>query len=279
MNNQIVNYRRVESAIGYLTEHFKAQPGLDEVAHHVHLSPYHFQRIFLDWVGISPKKFLQYLSLDYLRGKIQETTNVMEAAEEAGLSSQSRVYDLFVNIEAVTPAQFKEGGIGLEICYGYHPSPFGMCFIAVAERGVCALKFIDEEKRRDEFQIFSERWRFATLIHKPELTQEYVRKIFRPLRPAVEGIRLLVQGTNFQLKVWEALLKIPFGAVASFEQIAGSIGRPEATRAVGQAVAANSILYLIPCHRIICKDGTMGDYHWGRVRKQAMIGWEMTRNE
>ncbi|MBI1769438.1 MAG: methylated-DNA--[protein]-cysteine S-methyltransferase [Bacteroidetes bacterium] len=278
MSADIVNYQRIEKAIGYLTDNFKAQPDLNEIARKVHVSPFHFQRIFMDWVGISPKKFLQYLTIDFLRCKINETANVVEAAEIAGLSSQSRVYDLFVNIEGVTPDQFKKAGAGLEIFYGYHPSPFGMCFIGVTERGICSLLFVDEEQKRTEYERFSEQWHFAKLTHKPDFTQSYVKKIFRPARHNMEKLNVLVQGTSFQIKVWEALVKIPFGSVASFQHIAQTINLPGSARAVGTAVANNPLLYLIPCHRIICKDGTMGNYHWGKARKKTMIGWEMATN-
>jgi len=279
MTPDIVNFHRIEKAIGFLSENFTHQPDLNEIAAKVHVSPFHFQRIFLDWVGISPKKFLQYLTLDYLRNKIQETENLIEAAEMAGLSSQSRVYDLFVRIDGVTPDQFKRSGNGLNIFYGYHPSPFGMCFIAVSERGVCALRFVDEERRRDEYELFAHQWRFASLIHKPDFTQPYVQKIFQRERTAPDNLQVLVQGTPFQVKVWEALVKIPFGTIGTFQQIAEAVERPNAVRAVASAVGYNPIVYLIPCHRIIRKDGTMGDYHVGRVRKKAMIGWEMARNE
>ncbi len=276
MFDKRINYYRIEKAIGYLTDSFKEQPDLDEIARKIFMSPYHFQRVFTDWVGISPKKFIQYLTLDYLRNKISETENMMVAAELAGLSSQSRVHDLFVSIEGVSPQQYKTAGKGLEIFYGYHATPFGLCFIAVAEKGICVLKFIDEEKSRNEFELFSIQWRFATLIHKPSFTQHYIKKIFQQ-HTSKENLHLLVQGTDFQIKVWEALVKIPFGSVASFQQIAESIGQPNAVRAVGSAVGSNAVLYLIPCHRIISKDGTMGNYHFGKVRKQAMIGWEMSK--
>jgi AraC family transcriptional regulator of adaptative response/methylated-DNA-[protein]-cysteine methyltransferase len=285
--DRIVNYYRIEKAIGFLTENFHLQPDLDEIARKVHLSPFHFQRIFLDWVGLTPKKFLQYLTLDYLKGKIFETQNMMEAAESAGLSSQSRVHDLFVNIEGVSPHQFKTAGKGLEIFYGYHASPFGMCFLAVAEKGICALHFIDEERRRNEYELFANQWSFASLIHKPDYTQTFVQKIFNPRQPNPDSLNpsnpdnlnLLVQGTPFQVKVWEALLHIPFGAVRSFQQVAQAMGQPGSIRSVASAVGRNPILYLIPCHRVISKDGTMGNYHWGRVRKQTMIGWEMASIE
>lgn len=277
MTTQEINYYRIEKAIGYLTDNFKEQPDLDEIAGKVNMSPFHFQRIFTDWVGISPKKFIQYLTLDYLRNKITETKNMIDAAELVGMSSQSRVHDLFISIEGVSPQQYKTAGKGLEIFYGYHATPFGMCFIAVAEKGICRLNFIDEEKSRNEFELFSKEWEFALLIHKPDYTQKYIRKIFKPDKTNPEKLNLLTQGTDFQIKVWEALLKIPFGTVSSFQQVAQMIGNPDAVRSVGSAVGRNAIAYLIPCHRIISKNGTMGDYHFGKVRKQAMIGWEMSK--
>lgn len=279
MKKELINYYRIEKAIGFLTDNFKEQPDLDEIAGKIYMSPFHFQRMFTDWVGISPKKFVQYLTLDYLRGKISETENMIDAAELAGLSSQSRVHDLFVSIEGVSPQQYKTAGKGLTIFYGYHASPFGLCFIAVAEKGICALKFIDEEKTRNEFGLFSQQWQFASLIHKPDYTQQYIRKIFQPDTINPEKLKLMVQGTDFQIKVWEALLKIPFGSVSSFRQVAQMIGQPDAARSVGSAIGKNSILYLIPCHRIISRDGTMGHYHFGKVRKQTMIGWELSKTE
>jgi AraC family transcriptional regulator of adaptative response/methylated-DNA-[protein]-cysteine methyltransferase len=273
MSDQSVNYYRIEKAIGYITERFKEQPDLDEIARKVYMSPYHFQRMFTDWVGISPKKFLQYLTLDYLKNQIKQTGNMIEAADLVGLSSQSRVHDLFVKVEGMSPQQYKTQGKDLEIFYGYHASPFGLCFIAVAEKGVCALKFIDEERSRDEYELFTHQWPQASIIHKPSYTQEYIRKIFQPME-SNESLSLLVRGSDFQIKVWEALVKIPFGSLTSFQQIAGAIGHPQASRAVGSAVGANTILYLIPCHRVISTDGTMGHYHYGKVRKMAMIGWE-----
>jgi AraC family transcriptional regulator of adaptative response/methylated-DNA-[protein]-cysteine methyltransferase len=273
MSDQSINYYRIEQAIGYLTERFKEQPDLDEIARKVHMSPFHFQRMFTDWVGISPKKFLQYLTLDYLKTQIKHTGNMVEAADLVGLSSQSRVHDLFVNIEGMSPQQYKTSGKDLEIFYGYHASPFGLCFIAVAEKGVCALKFIDEEKSRDEYERFARQWPHAQLMHKPTYTQVYIKNIFQPME-SNESLSLLVRGTAFQIKVWEALVNIPFGSLTSFQQVADRIGHPGSARAVGSAVGANTILYLIPCHRVISGDGTMGHYHYGKVRKLAMIGWE-----
>ncbi len=271
------NYQRIEKAIDFLTENFKSQPNLDEVAEKVHLSPFHFQRIFTEWAGVSPKKFLQFLTVDFLRDKIQATSSLVEAAEIAGLSTQSRVYDLFVSIEGVTPQQYKSAGVGLEIFYGYHLTPFGLCFMAVAEKGICGLAFIDEAQKRDEFEQFSQKWSFANLIHQPDFTQTFIQKIFLTATNQADSLHILAQGTNFQLKVWEALLNIPLGAVSTYQRIAESIGKPKAMRAVGSAVGDNPIAYLIPCHRVIRKEGKLGEYHWGSTRKKAIIGWEMAR--
>jgi AraC family transcriptional regulator, regulatory protein of adaptative response / methylated-DNA-[protein]-cysteine methyltransferase len=272
-----INYYRIEKAISYLTGSFRSQPDLDEIAEKVNLSPFHFQRLFLDWVGLTPKKFVQYLTLDHLKQQIGQTANVIEAAAIAGLSSQSRVYDLFVNIEGVSPQQFKSSGAGLQIFYGYHATPFGMCFIAVTERGVCDIHFIDEDHARDEYLNFSRKWHFAVLEHRPDITQGYIKKIFQPDKVDTEKLNLLVQGTDFQIKVWEALVNIPFGTVRSYEQISAEVGRPQSVRSVASAAGKNPVSYLIPCHRIICKGGQVGNFSYGKVRKQAMIAWEMGR--
>lgn len=270
-----INYYRIEKAISYLTANFRSQPDLDEIAQKVNLSPFHFQRMFLDWVGLTPKKFVQYLTLDHLKKEIQHTSNVIEAANVAGLSSQSRVYDLFTKIEGVSPEQFKSAGAGLEIFYGYHVTPFGLCFIAATERGVCDLHFIDEFEERDEYQLFSKKWHFAALSHRPDITQNFIQKIFRHDTMNTEKLSLLVQGTDFQIKVWEALLNIPFGTVKSYQQVTNQLGNSGSIRAVASAAGKNPISYLIPCHRIICKNGEVGNFAYGKVRKQAMIAWEM----
>ena len=274
-----INYYRIEKAITYLTESFRSQPDLDEIAEKINLSPFHFQRLFLDWVGLTPKKFIQYLTLDHLKNEIKQTANVIEAADIAGLSSQSRVYDLFVNIEGVSPQQYKSAGSNLEIFYGYHPTPFGMCFIAVTERGICDVHFIDEGEVRDEYKNFTEKWNFAAISHRPDITQTYIKKIFQPEKVNPEKLNLLVQGTDFQVKVWEALVNIPFGSVRSYQQVSDQIGLPRGVRSVASAAGKNPISYLIPCHRIICKNGEVGDFSFGKVRKQAMIAWEMGRKE
>ncbi len=275
MNEQNLNYERIAEAIEFLGKNFRSQPDLAETARQVHLSPEHFQRIFTDWAGVSPKKFMQFLTLDFLRERISEMPNLQIAADAAGFSAQSRVYDLFVNIEGVTPGTFRNGGAGLEIKYGYHNTPFGLCFLALADRGICGLSFIDEARKRTEFEDFQKKWPFADLKHAPDLTQPAVQKIFSPEKSTFQNLTVLAQGTNFQLKVWEALLQIPSGAVTTYGKIAESIGHPAAVRAVGTAVGSNPVGFLIPCHRVIRNTGNLGGYRWGEVRKQAILGREM----
>jgi len=274
-----MNYERIAKAIEYLSEHFLEQPDLDEVAAQVHLSPFHFQRLFTAWAGVSPKKFLQYLTTSYLKDKLADSANLIEAAEMAGLSSQSRVYDLFVNIEAVTPNEFRNAGAGLTIQYGYHDTPFGKCFIAVTSRGVCGLSFVEEGREQATLEEFKQRWAFASIVPGQEATASYVHQIFPEGNLPAGKLKLLVQGTNFQVKVWQALLQIPPGAVSTYRQIARSIGHPNAFRAVGSAIGHNPVAWLIPCHRVIRQEGIPGEYHWGAVRKKAIIGWEMAKQE
>jgi AraC family transcriptional regulator of adaptative response/methylated-DNA-[protein]-cysteine methyltransferase len=274
MDQQTYNYEKIARAIEYITENVKNQPSLFEVSNVLNTSQFHFQRLFSEWAGISPKKFLQYMTTDYLKSKIRESANLVELAESAGLSSQSRVYDLFTGIEAVTPQEFKSEGRGLAIHYGFHRTPFGECFIAVTDRGICAMAFVDEPTRDEQLVLLGVKWHFASIKENQHVTRDYVTRIFQPHLLSLEKLPLLVQGTNFQVKVWEALLKIPQGAVTTYQQIAESIGKPRAVRAVGTAVGANPIAYLIPCHRVIRKEGILGAYHWGATRKKALIGWE-----
>lgn len=273
-----VRYDKIAIAVEYLALNFKRQPELDEVAKAVHLSEFHFQRMFSEWVGISPKRFLQYLTADFLKAKLNETNNLIEAAEVAGLSTQSRVYDLFVTLEAVTPHEYKNQGANLRIYYGFHNTPFGECFLAATERGVCGLEFVERNTREHAIQQFKTDWKKATIQHKPKYTQTLVEQIFHPHFKR-QQLYLLVKGTNFQVKVWNALLKIPLGGVTTYERIADYIGHPRAVRAVGNAVGHNPIAYLIPCHRVIRKVGALGEYHWGRTRKQTIVVWEMATQD
>ena len=274
-----INYQRIEQAIKFLEENFQRQPELNEVAEKVHLSPFHFQRIFTDWAGISPKRFLQYLTVDFLKTKLQETKNIVEAAESAGLSSQSRVYDLFTTLEAVTPQEYKLSGAGIQIEYGFHETPFGSCLIGVTERGICWLSFLaSDEDPKFELEKMKEHWHNSVFHQDQSLTHEFVGQIFNR-EEAKKKLHLFVKGTNFQIKVWEALLKIPMGGVTTYQSIARSIQNPKALQAVGSAVGSNHVAYLIPCHRVIRKDGILGEYRWNATRKKSIIGWEMARQE
>lgn len=279
-----VNYQRIEQAIRYLEENFHHQPELDEVAEKVHLSPFHFQRIFAEWAGISPKRFLQFLTVDFLKGKLKESKNLIDAADAAGLSSQSRIYDLFTTLEAVTPQEYKQRGPGICIQYGFHKTTFGLALIGVTDRGICWLSFLQaDQEPRTELEKMKTHWHNSVFKEDAELTESFIQKIFNKLPTSVgkevrgEGLHVFVKGTNFQIKVWEALLKIPMGSVATYQTIASTIKSPKAMQAVGSAVSSNHIAYLIPCHRVIRKDGILGEYRWSAARKKSMIGWEMAK--
>lgn len=276
---QDINYQRIEQAIEFLEKNFQRQPELDEVAEQVHLSPFHFQRIFTEWAGISPKRFLQFLTVDFLKSKLKESKNLVDAAEAAGLSAQSRVYDLFTTLEAVTPQEYKQKGSGIRIEYGIHETPFGTCLIGVTERGICWLTFIQTDEdaipRMEEMKAY---WSNSIFHQNQELTEAFVQKIFHP-KQTTDKLHVFVKGTNFQIKVWEALLKIPMGSVTTYQGIAEQIQSPKAMQAVGSAVGSNHIAYLIPCHRVIRKDGILGEYRWNSTRKKGMIGWEMSKLE
>ena len=275
MNENHINYKRIEQAILYLEKNFQHQPELEEVAEKVHLSPFHFQRIFTEWAGISPKRFLQYLTVDYLKNKLDRSKNLVTAAEDAGLSSQSRVYDLFTTLEAVTPQEYKQHGAGIRIEYGIHETLFGTCLIGVTERGICWLSFLyTDEDPRMEIGKMKEHWHNSMFHQDQELTSAFIDKIFDAAKSNREKLHVFVKGTNFQLKVWEALLKIPMGEVTTYQNIASSIQSPKAMQAVGSAVGSNHIAYLIPCHRVIRKDGVLGEYRWSSARKKSIIGWE-----
>lgn len=279
VNETNINYDRIEKAIQYLEENFQRQPELDEVAEKVHLSPFHFQRIFTDWAGISPKRFLQFLTVDFLKTKLEQSKNIVEAADAAGLSSQSRVYDLFTTLEAVTPQEYKQKGAGIHIEYGLHETPFGLCLIGVTDRGICWLSFLmGEDDPKMDLEKMKEHWHNSIFHQDQQLTLAFIDQIFS--RKGVESQRKLhvfVKGTNFQIKVWEALLKIPMGDVITYQGIAQQIQSPKAMQAVGSAVGSNHIAYLIPCHRVIRKDGILGEYRWSSARKKSIIGWEMAK--
>lgn len=270
-------YEQIARAIDYLYVNFRAQPSLEEVAAQVNMSAFHFQRVFTEWAGISPKRFLQFLTTDYLKHRITGFDNLLDAADAAGLSSQSRVYDLFVNLEAVTPQEYKEKGSGIRIDYGFHNTPFGECIIGVTGRGICHLSFLQEDNRSTAVEELEKAWENATVREHSRNTEVMANAIFNRKPGRQEKLSVLVKGTNFQVKVWNALLEVPYGNVTTYQSIARHIELPNALQAVGSAVGANPIAYLIPCHRIIRKNLIIGEYHWGTERKKAMLGWEMAK--
>ncbi len=266
------DYARIAAAIRFLQQHFADQPSLTQVADAVHLSEYHLQRLFTRWAGVSPKRFLQFLTKEHAKTLLRQTHSVESASFHSGLSSPSRLHDLLVECDGMTPGEYKRLGADLVIDYGFHPTPFGDCLLAQAERGICFLVFV--ENREQALQQLREEWALASLREQPARTAPTVARIFAGVQNDGTALRLLAKGTNFQIKVWEGLLKIPAGQLFSYQQLAGAIGQPRAARAVGNALAHNHIGYLIPCHRVILGDGEFGHYRWGSERKAALIGWE-----
>ncbi|TDX14041.1 bifunctional helix-turn-helix domain-containing protein/methylated-DNA--[protein]-cysteine S-methyltransferase [Flavobacterium sp. S87F.05.LMB.W.Kidney.N] len=274
MNTQeTINYNRIAEAIDYIKANFKEQPNLDEVAEKVHLSPFHFQRLFSDWAGTSPKKFLQYTSLEHAKKLLKENqATISETAYETGLSGTSRLHDLFVNIEGMTPAEYKNGGKNLAINYSFAESPFGNIIVASTQKGVCFMAFAEDETIG--FVDLKNKFPNASFTRKLDLAQQNALFIFQKDWSKLSEIKLHLKGTDFQLKVWETLLKIPMGQLSTYGSIAQQIEKPNASRAVGTAIGSNPVAFLIPCHRVIQSSGIFGGYMWGNTRKTAIIGWE-----
>lgn len=274
------DYARVEKAIAFLETNYRRQPELREVAGSVGLSEYHFQRLFRRWAGISPKRFLQFLTADHAKRLLRERRPVLDVAYSVGLSGPGRLHDLLVNVEAVTPGELKAAGEGLRIRWGIHDSPFGRVLLATTERGVCALEFVGEGGDADAAAELAARWPAAELVQDAEGTRAVADAVFGG-GGAGEGpaISLYLRGTNFQVKVWEALLRIPAGHVATYGDVARAVGDAGAARAVGTAVGQNPVAFLIPCHRVIRGTGAFGEYRWGAARKRAILGWEAAHDE
>jgi len=274
-----LDYERIAKAISFLESNYLDQPALERVARAVHMSEFHFQRVFSRWAGISPKRFLQFLTVEHAKRQLAEAKPVLDATLDTGLSSPGRLHDLFVSAEAVTPGEFKTRGQGIQISYGFHPTPFGQCLIGMTPRGICWLSFNENGSRRIALRDLQSHWRGGQLVEQPKLTGPVVNQIFSELRKGRKSsLSLLLMGTNFQLKVWQALLRIPPGEVTTYENIGKLIGARNSSRAVGCAVGDNRIAYLIPCHRVIRKSGMLGGYHWGESRKRAMLAWEAAKN-
>lgn len=278
--SQAEDYRRIEQAILYLDANRDRQPSLKEVADSVHLSEYHFQRLFTRWVGVSPKRFLQFLTKENARKLLERSETLLEVTYRSGLSGPGRLHDLFITWEAVTPGELKNRGKGLTIAYGYHKTPFGECLLALTPRGVCGLYFLQDDDHLAARSDLERRWKKAELIADQAATGAMLKDFFSFFDGQGERhVPLHLLGTSFQLKVWEALLRIPSGSVVSYEDVAVQIGLPEAARAVGSAVGRNPIPVVIPCHRVIRKTGEIGDYRWGASRKKAILGWEMANSQ
>lgn len=276
------DYDRIAKALAFLEENVDEQPDLDRAAAVVGLSPFHFQRLFTRWVGVSPKKFLQYLSLDRAKECLADAGSVLDASFAAGLSGPGRLHDLFVAHEALTPGEYKLRGAGLEISWGWADSPFGEALVLATPRGICGLAFAmpGPDGKRAAFDDMKRRWPEATYRENPAEVARIAGQLFDPgARRSGEKLKLLLCGSPWQIKVWEALLTIPQGRLVAYDDIAQAVGKPTASRAVGTAVGANPISWLVPCHRVIRKSGAISHYHWGRPRKMAMIGWEAAHAE
>ena len=271
-----IDYQRIEKAIAYIQGNFKNQPSLEEVATAANTSPYHFQRLFKDWAGVTPKKFNQYLSLEYAKDLLKsQNMSLLDTAHEAGLSGTGRLHDLFVKIEGMTPGEFKNGGINLTINYCFAESPFGKLIVASTSKGVCHMSF--EEDEAIALANLNKRFPNAAYHQLTDKFQQDALFIFQKDWQKLDEIKLHLLGTQFQLKIWESLLKIPMGSLSTYGDIAKHINNPKASRAVGTAIGANPVAYLIPCHRVIQKSGQMGGYMWGATRKSAIIGWEAAK--
>jgi len=268
-----IDYNRIAAAIDYISNNFKEQPSLEDIAEKVHLSPFHFQKIFKAWAGTTPKKFLQYVSTQHAKKLLlEERATLFEAAYDTGLSGTGRLHDLFINIEGMTPAEYKHGGRNLSISYSFAMSPFGTIIVASTAKGICYLAF--EDDRAKAIADLAAQFPNALLQMRTDDLQQSAIAIFRSDWANPSEIKLHLKGTDFQLKVWEALLKIPFGCLSSYASIAERIASPKASRAVGTAIGSNPVAFLIPCHRVIKSTGTFGGYMWGSTRKTAIIGWE-----
>lgn len=267
-----LNYQRIEKAISYLHEKFREQPSLEDVAAHVNLSPSHFQRLFREWAGVSPKKFLQYISAEHAKGLLLNQLTLEEVSHETGLSSSSRLHDLFLSIEAMTPGEFKNGGEDVVICTSNQSTPYGEVMVASTQKGICRLIFVDDDE--EPSNILKAEFPNATIHQKEEKSHLRAAAFFNMDQSGPEKQRLHLKGTPFQLKIWSALLSIPSGNLATYTSIAEKAGNPRASRAAGSAIGQNPVAYLIPCHRVIRSTGVIGNYRWGSNRKRAMIGRE-----
>ncbi|MFW2592286.1 bifunctional helix-turn-helix domain-containing protein/methylated-DNA--[protein]-cysteine S-methyltransferase [Aliarcobacter butzleri] len=265
-------YKQIEKAIRFIDENFKEHPSIDEIAKNIGMSKYHFIRVFKEYVGVTPKQFLHCVTLNYAKEHIKESKSILDSSLDIGLSSTSRLHELFVNLIGVTPKEWKEKGKDVQITYGFGQTPFGEALIGFTDKGICYLGFIDNNKK-EIFQRFNELWENANLVFDEKLAYEYLENIFVKNKK----YPLLVKGTNLQINVWKALLNLPNGIVATYQDIANYLEKPKAVRAIASAIGKNHIGYLIPCHRVIAKSGAMSGYRWGIERKKILIAYESVR--
>lgn len=273
------DYDRIAEAISFIASRVNGQPTLQEIARHLHLSPFHFQRLFCRWAGVTPKRFLQVLTLERAKQLLRASKPLLEVSDSLGLSSGSRLYDHFVHLEAVTPGEYKLGGAGLTIEYAVHDTPFGKAFIAITPRGVCNFAFLEDTEIDAHLTGLHGMWPHALVNENHQRTLAVIQAMFGEERKLDRPISLHVSGTNFQVSVWKALLQIAPATVASYSQVAAAIGHPRSARAVGLALGSNPVAFLIPCHRVIQQSGKLGGYHWGETRKLAIHAWESARHE
>ena len=278
-SQQELNYNRIADAIRFIKKNYRTQPKLEEIAEHINMSPFHFQRMFSEWAGTTPKRFLQYLNIEYAKKILKEThATLFDTACELGLSGTGRLHDLFINIEGMTPGEYKNGGLALNINYSFADTPFGKIIAASTDKGVCHMAFVDEGERR-AFDHLRSIFPNAKYVLSPDTKQQHALSVFDRDWNRLEEIKLHLKGTEFQLKVWETLLKIPAGGLATYADLATKSGYNGACRAVGTAVGKNPVTFLIPCHRVIKATGEPGNYHWGKMRKNAIIGWEAAHKD
>ncbi|KQS36023.1 methylated-DNA--[protein]-cysteine S-methyltransferase [Pedobacter sp. Leaf194] len=270
-----LNFNRIAEAIKYIRANFKSQPSLEEIAKKVNLSPFHFQKLFSEWAGTSPKRFLQYVSIGHARQLLKNNHSLFSTALETGLSGSSRLHDLFINIEGMTPGEYKNGGKNLSINYSFAQSPFGNILVASTSKGICDISFYEDENTA--LQTLQNKFPEAIYTQLADLEQQNALFIFNHDWTKLRQIKLHLKGTDFQIKVWESLLKIPMGQLSTYGAIAKNLANPNAARAVGTAIGDNPVAFLIPCHRVIQSSGALGGYHWGTDRKTAIIGWEAAK--
>jgi len=275
MEKQTHDYDLVKHTLAFISENWREQPSLDTLADQAGLSPTHLQRLFTRWAGLSPKAFLQAVTLDHARGLLRDSASILDASYELGLSGPGRLHDLFVTHEGMSPGIYKAHGRGLNIQYGFHDCPFGRALILITSEGLAGLAFADHGKEKSALADMTARWPEATYVEDQQATAAYARRIFESERwKPDQPLKIVFIGTDFEIRVWETILRIPFGKASSYSDIACHIGKPKAARAVGSAVGKNPISFVVPCHRVLEKSGGLGGYHWGLTRKRAILGWE-----